>query len=56
MARHAHGDGVEAGGGEVRDRAIRALGQDEGQRPRPERRREPTREACRFIGTSIPLE
>ena len=41
MARHAHRDGVEAGGRELADRAIGALGQHQGQRPRPERRREP---------------
>ncbi len=38
---HAHGDGVEARGGELGDRAVRELRQHQGQRPRPECRREP---------------
>ncbi len=41
MAGDAHGDAVEAGGGELGDRAIFAPRQHQGQRPRPERRRQP---------------
>ena len=41
MIRHAHRDAVEAGGGEVGDRAVCRLRQHQRQRPRPERRREP---------------
>ena len=37
MRRHAHRDGVEAGGGEIGDRAGRGFRQHERQRPRPER-------------------
>ena len=41
VAGHAHGDGIEAGGGKLRHRAIGAPGQHQGQRPRPERFRQP---------------
>ena len=37
MTGHAHRDAVEAGGGEVGDRAAGRLGQHQRQRPRPER-------------------
>ena len=41
MVRHAHRDAVEAGGGELGDRAVCRLRQHQRQRARPERRREP---------------
>ena len=40
MAGHAHGDGVETGGGKFRDRAVRKAGQNQRQRPGPEGGRE----------------
>ena len=36
-------DGLEPGGGQLRDQAARRLWQDQGQRPRPERVRQPHR-------------
>ena len=41
MARNAHRDGVESGGGEVRHRAVGRPRQHQRQRSRPERGREP---------------
>ena len=41
MRGHPHRDGVEPRGGKLGDRAVGAPGQHQGQRPRPERRRQP---------------
>src|SRR5947208_752264 len=41
MARHAHSNRVDAGGGKLGDGAIRLLGKDKGERSRPERAGQP---------------